>query len=148
VQNSSSRREERHCLWIRFSHYLETMLLAFSMMESSPFGWLKPPHVPTSPHLCEIYVKKLTPPLVWQVPVPGTSPDAPKVLLKDVSGFAKPGYITTIMGGPGAGKRILLDVLAGQQKGHITGDILVNGFDRVESTFKRISGYVCLDALF
>lgn len=75
-----------------------------------------------------------------QVPVPGTSPDAPKVLLRDVSGFAKPGYITAIMGGPGAGKRILLDVLAGQQKGHITGDILVNGFDRVESTFKRISG--------
>lgn len=85
---------------------------------------------------------------MWQVPVPGTSPDAPKVLLKDVSGFAKPGYITTIMGGPGAGKRILLDVLAGQQKGHITGDILVNGFDRVESTFKRISGYAYFKSSF
>lgn len=67
----------------------------------------------------------------------------PRVLLSNVSGFAKPSTMTALMGSSGAGKTTLLDVLAGRKTlGRITGDILINGYPKVQETFARIAGYV------
>jgi ABC-type multidrug transport system ATPase subunit/ABC-type multidrug transport system permease subunit len=64
-------------------------------------------------------------------------------LVKGVSGYAKPGTMTALMGSSGAGKTTLLDVLAGRKTtGTIIGEILVNGFEKVQSTFSRVCGYV------
>ena len=65
-----------------------------------------------------------------------------KQVLQDVSGFAKPGTITAIIGSSGAGKSTLLDILSGRKNlGTVNGDILVNGVKR-NSSFKRFSAYV------
>eukprot|EP00897_Mesotaenium_endlicherianum_P003901 jgi/Mesen1/3539/ME000198S02743 len=67
----------------------------------------------------------------------------PRVLLSGVSGLAKPGSMTALMGSSGAGKTTLLDVLAGRNTmGRVRGDILINGFPKVRDTFARIAGYV------
>ncbi len=65
----------------------------------------------------------------------------PRILLSNVSGFSKPHTLTALMGSSGAGKTTLLDVLAGRKTtGRITGDILINGYLKVQETFARISG--------
>ncbi len=65
----------------------------------------------------------------------------PRILLSNVSGFSKPHTLTALMGSSGAGKTTLLDVLAGRKTtGRITGDILINGYPKVQETFARISG--------
>jgi ABC-type multidrug transport system ATPase subunit len=49
--------------------------------------------------------------------------------------------MTALMGSSGAGKTTLLDVLAGRKTtGRISGDILINGYPKVQETFARISG--------
>jgi len=64
-------------------------------------------------------------------------------LVKGVSGYAKPGTMTALMGSSGAGKTTLLDVLAGRKTtGCIIGEVLVNGFEKVQTTFSRVCGYV------
>lgn len=64
-------------------------------------------------------------------------------LVKGVSGYAKPGTMTALMGSSGAGKTTLLDVLAGRKTtGCIIGEILVNGFPKEQRTFSRVVGYV------
>lgn len=51
-----------------------------------------------------------------------------KKLLNKVSGYAKPGQMTALMGASGAGKTTLLNTLAQRQKmGTVTGDMLVDG---------------------
>jgi len=66
-----------------------------------------------------------------------------KVLLQGVSGYARPGTITALMGVSGAGKTTLLDLLAGRKtSGKIEGEILVNGHLLDRLTFSRLSGYV------
>ena len=80
----------------------------------------------------------LFPPVV-QIDVPGAS--EPRVLLNYVSGYAKPGTMTALMGSSGAGKTTLLDVLAGRKTtGRIRGDILINGYPKVQETFARVMG--------
>lgn len=65
----------------------------------------------------------------------------PRILLSNVSGFAKPGSMTALMGSSGAGKTTLLDVLAGRKTtGRILGDIHINGYPKVQETFARIAG--------
>eukprot|EP00008_Paramoeba_atlantica_P014857 CAMPEP_0201478294 /NCGR_PEP_ID=MMETSP0151_2-20130828/3180_1 /ASSEMBLY_ACC=CAM_ASM_000257 /TAXON_ID=200890 /ORGANISM="Paramoeba atlantica, Strain 621/1 / CCAP 1560/9" /LENGTH=481 /DNA_ID=CAMNT_0047859339 /DNA_START=56 /DNA_END=1502 /DNA_ORIENTATION=- len=65
-----------------------------------------------------------------------------KEVLHDISGFAKPGTLTAIIGSSGAGKSTLLDILSGRKNiGKIDGDILMNGQPRGKS-FKRFSAYV------
>ena len=63
-------------------------------------------------------------------------------LLKDVSGYVKPGMNLALMGASGAGKSTLLDVI-GQRKtvGKIKGNILINGH-KIDKFFNRMVGYV------
>ncbi|KFZ20516.1 hypothetical protein V501_00082, partial [Pseudogymnoascus sp. VKM F-4519 (FW-2642)] len=68
--------------------------------------------------------------------------DKPRRLLDHVSGWARPGTLTALMGVSGAGKTTLLDVLAHRTSfGVVTGDMLVNG-KVLNSSFQRKIGYV------
>ncbi|ONK59470.1 uncharacterized protein A4U43_C08F6760 [Asparagus officinalis] len=63
-------------------------------------------------------------------------------LLKGVSGSFRPGVLTALMGVSGAGKTTLMDVLAGRKtRGHIEGNITINGYPKKQETFVRVSGY-------
>ena len=64
-------------------------------------------------------------------------------LLTGISGYARAGQLTALMGSSGAGKTTLMDVIAGRKTaGVIEGDILVNGHPKVTATFNRMCGYV------
>jgi ABC-type multidrug transport system ATPase subunit len=78
-------------------------------------------------------------PRAVQIDIPGVS--EPRVLLNYVSGYAKPGTMTALMGSSGAGKTTLLDVLAGRKTTEpIRGDILINGHSKVQERFARVMG--------
>lgn len=72
-----------------------------------------------------------------------TLPDkSSKALLCGISGFAKPGTMTALMGASGAGKTTLLDVLAGRKTtGEISGSIFVNGSRADSTTFQSMSSF-------
>ncbi|KAI4599597.1 hypothetical protein KJ359_001694 [Pestalotiopsis sp. 9143b] len=62
-------------------------------------------------------------------------------LLRDVSGFVKPGQLVALMGSSGAGKTTLMDVLAQRKdSGRVEGSIMVNGKPQGIS-FQRSTGY-------
>ncbi|KAG2405964.1 ABC transporter G family member 32 [Vigna angularis] len=64
------------------------------------------------------------------------------VLLKGVSGSFRPGVLTALMGVTGAGKKTLMDVLAGRKiGGYVGGNITISGYQKKQETFARISGY-------
>ena len=64
-----------------------------------------------------------------------------KDVLRQVSGFVKPGQVMAIMGASGAGKTSLLDILARRHKsGTIHGHIYVNGRTVSSSEYKRVVG--------
>ena len=63
-------------------------------------------------------------------------------LLDGISGYARAGQLTALMGSSGAGKTTLMDVLAGRKTaGCIEGEILVNGHPKVTATFNRMCGF-------
>jgi ABC-type multidrug transport system ATPase subunit len=63
-------------------------------------------------------------------------------LLTDVSGVAKPGTMTALMGASGAGKTTLLDVLADRKtSGEIIGAKVANGKTVSKKEFSRLSAY-------
>jgi ABC-type multidrug transport system ATPase subunit len=63
-------------------------------------------------------------------------------LLKGVSGSFRPGVLTALMGVSGAGKTILMDVLAGRKTSWcIEGDIIISGYPKKQETFAHVSGY-------
>ncbi|KDD76344.1 ABC-2 type transporter, partial [Helicosporidium sp. ATCC 50920] len=64
-------------------------------------------------------------------------------LLKGVSLHAVPGDLLALMGGSGAGKTTLMDVIAGRKTiGLIRGDIFVNGHLKQQASWSRVMGYV------
>ncbi|KDO26430.1 hypothetical protein SPRG_08233 [Saprolegnia parasitica CBS 223.65] len=65
-----------------------------------------------------------------------------KHLLHGVSGIARPGTITALMGSSGAGKTTLMDVIAGRKTGGtIQGRIRLNGFPATKLAISRVTGY-------
>lgn len=64
-----------------------------------------------------------------------------KQLLREVSGYVKPGCLLALMGTSGAGKTTLMDVLAQRKDvGRIEGSILVDGLPQ-DTSFQRTTGY-------
>ena len=64
-------------------------------------------------------------------------------LLKGIDFYAEPGKLTALMGGSGAGKTTLMDVVAGRKtQGIIRGDILANGRQVEPHVWSRVVGYV------
>jgi hypothetical protein len=89
--------------------------------------------------------KGAPPPPTPQEGTPAADPDvAGKLeLLKGVSFHAEPGVLTALMGGSGAGKTTLMDVVAGRKtQGVIKGKILVNGYPKEQATWSRVIGLV------
>ncbi|XP_004848107.1 ATP-binding cassette sub-family G member 2-like isoform X2 [Heterocephalus glaber] len=67
-----------------------------------------------------------------------------KEILSNISGIMRPG-LNAIMGPTGAGKSVLLDVLAARKDPHgLSGDVLINGAPH-PADFKCHSGYVVQD---
>ncbi|TMW61229.1 hypothetical protein Poli38472_013692 [Pythium oligandrum] len=77
---------------------------------------------------------------------PQTKQVEEKVILNDVSGYAKPGELLVIMGPSGAGKSSLLDCISGRKSG-VEGSITVNGAPWSKQ-LKRLTSYVMQDDLF
>ncbi|KAK9709103.1 ABC-2 type transporter [Popillia japonica] len=73
--------------------------------------------------------------------------NAPKIILKNVSGIFKSGQLTAILGPSGAGKSTLLNVLAGYKCHGISGTIYINGKIRNMKEFRRISRYIMQEDL-
>lgn len=64
-------------------------------------------------------------------------------LLKGIDFYAEPGKLTALMGGSGAGKTTLMDVVAGRKTiGIIRGEILANGRKVDQHVWSRLVGYV------
>jgi ABC-type multidrug transport system ATPase subunit len=72
-----------------------------------------------------------------------------KQILKNITGNVRAGEIVAIMGGSGAGKSSLLNTLAGRLDANtiLSGDILVDGKPRSNSTWKSNCAYVEQDDL-
>ncbi|KAI4216283.1 MAG: hypothetical protein LQ351_001293 [Letrouitia transgressa] len=73
----------------------------------------------------------------YSVPYGGSQ----RKLLNDVSGYAKPGTLTALMGATGAGKTTLLTALSKRAAGVVTGDLLVDGRP-LHKEFQRTTGFV------
>uniref|UniRef100_A0A8R1DL26 ABC transporter domain-containing protein n=1 Tax=Caenorhabditis japonica TaxID=281687 RepID=A0A8R1DL26_CAEJA len=71
-------------------------------------------------------------------------------ILKRVSGVARPGELTFIMGSSGAGKTTLLNILTGRNLKNIEthGEIIVNGREMHSVEMKKLSAYVQQDDVF
>jgi ABC-type transport system involved in cytochrome bd biosynthesis fused ATPase/permease subunit len=72
-----------------------------------------------------------------------------KMLLKGVSGIAKPGQLVAIMGASGAGKTTLMNILTTRRPGNlkVTGEVRVNG-TKMGRHINRVAGYVQQEELF
>ncbi|TMW61232.1 hypothetical protein Poli38472_013695 [Pythium oligandrum] len=77
---------------------------------------------------------------------PQTKQVEEKVILNDVSGYAKPGEFVVIMGPSGAGKSSLMDCISGRKPG-VEGSITVNG-EPWSKKLKHVASYVMQDDLF
>lgn len=66
-----------------------------------------------------------------------------QLILNSVNGGVLPGQVLAIMGGSGAGKTSLLDILAGKRKkGTVYGDILINGAQLLPREYRAMCGFV------
>ncbi|KXZ50445.1 hypothetical protein GPECTOR_16g619 [Gonium pectorale] len=77
-------------------------------------------------------------------PAPLVSPTQERLqLLSGITGFNEPGVLLALMGGSGAGKTTLMDVIAGRKTiGTIGGTITVNGHAADPRAWSRVMGYV------
>lgn len=73
-----------------------------------------------------------------------------KKILDGVSGHARAGQLTFIMGSSGAGKTTLLNVLTGRNQSKLatSGEVVLNERPMTPSEMKRISGYVQQEDVF
>jgi ABC-type multidrug transport system fused ATPase/permease subunit len=79
----------------------------------------------------------------YRYPFGQTERKAPRILLDDLSGIARPGQVLAIMGTSGVGKTTLLKVLSGQDDPRTTvtnGDVLIDG--RMTTRPQRLSGSI------
>ncbi|CAI6003139.1 unnamed protein product [Closterium sp. NIES-64] len=68
--------------------------------------------------------------------------DARLQLLHKVLDAFRPAVLTALMSVSGAGKTMLIDVLAGRKTGgYIEGDVRVSGFPKVHEKFAHVAGY-------
>lgn len=65
-----------------------------------------------------------------------------KALVNDMSGIARPGTLTAIMGPSGAGKTTLLNLISGFYDTGYDGEVQVNGYVRDQQLFTKQSCYV------
>lgn len=66
-----------------------------------------------------------------------------KTLINSASGCIRPGEMIAVIGGSGAGKTTLMNILAGRiGPGNLTGSITINGHPRDPATWKKVIGYV------
>jgi len=80
--------------------------------------------------------------LWYSVPAPGKEKSQMLDLLKGISGYARPGFMTALMGSSGAGKTTLMDVIAHRKTGGKTrGKILLNGYEATDLVMRRCTGY-------
>jgi ABC-type multidrug transport system ATPase subunit len=65
-----------------------------------------------------------------------------KPLLRGITGVARPGTLTALMGASGAGKTTLMDVLAFRKTtGKVGGKICLNGEPATAASFSRLAGF-------
>ncbi|XP_065840375.1 protein white-like isoform X2 [Oscarella lobularis] len=73
-----------------------------------------------------------------------------KVILREVSGIARPGQLIALMGASGAGKTTLLNVLSGHGVGklNVEGSVTVNGKEALGRNLGSLSAYIQQEDLF
>ncbi|EPS67070.1 abc transporter family protein [Genlisea aurea] len=84
----------------------------------------------------------------WCFGKSSSSSQLPKVLLNGISGEAREGEITAVLGGSGSGKSTLIDALAGRIcRKSLAGSVKLNGEALESGLLKTISAYVMQDDL-
>eukprot|EP00118_Oscarella_pearsei_P005221 m.23701 g.23701 ORF g.23701 m.23701 type:complete len:697 (+) comp28518_c0_seq2:216-2306(+) len=80
----------------------------------------------------------------------GVSATKEKVILRNVSGIARPGELIALMGASGAGKTTLLNALANQNIGQldVTGSVRFNGKEVLGTSLGSAAAYVQQEDLF
>lgn len=83
--------------------------------------------------------------LTYAVKVGRRTKRRPKLILSNINVQFRPARLTAIMGASGAGKTTLLSMLAADQRGTLSGQVLINGEPITGGHMKNISGFVFQD---